>query len=179
MFLVSKFIYEAMAKSKLHEKTPYLQIHNYEPENHMQTFYRFCYGAPDNKGKVGVPEPVNLKPGTYRSIWSLEGFQLSERVLAVFGHSSELFLRGLELVHSPFIDPGFPGQLQLVVRNFSDQIVLLSPKEIIGKVVFFDISDTILSAVDLMNEIQTNAHNKARQNAIDELGQAMGKIAKS
>jgi len=179
MFLISKFVYEAMGKSKLHETTAYLKIHNYSPDNHRQTFYRFRYGAPDNNGEVGTPAPVNLKGGSFAGVWSLEGFELSERVFAVFGHSSELFRRGLDLIHSPFIDPGFPGQLQLVVRNFSNKDVTLSPKEVIGKVVFFDISDTILSAEDLLKEIQTNAQNQTRKRAMEEIGQALGNIAKS
>jgi deoxycytidine triphosphate deaminase len=179
MFLISKFVYEAMAKSKLHEKTAYLKIHNYFSDNHELTFYKFRYGAPDSKGEVGIPAPLNLKRGSYAAVWSLEGFELSERVLAVFGHSSDLFLRGLELIHSPFIDPIFRGQLQLVIRNFSDQEVNLSPGDIIGKATFFDISDTILSAGDLLDEIQKNTKYQAREKAIHELAQAMGKIAES
>jgi deoxycytidine triphosphate deaminase len=179
MFLISKFVYEAMAKSKLHETTAYLKIHNYSSDNHSHTFYKFRYGAPDDKGNVGTPVPLNLKRGSYTAVWSLEGFELSERVLAVFGHSSDLFLRGLELIHSPFIDPTFRGQLQLIVRNFSDHDVRLSPEDIIGKATFFDISDTILSAGDLIDEIQKNTKYQTREKAIQELAQAMGKIAES
>lgn len=178
MFLISKFVYEAMGKSKLHATSAYLKIHNYVPESHKQTFYKFRYGAPDDNGKVGKPVPLNLKRGSSAAIWSLEGFELSERVLAVFGHSSDLFRRGLELIHSPFIDPSFKGQLQLVIRNFSEREVRLSPEEIIGKVIFFDISDTILSAEDLLAEVQHNAQNQVREKAIKELGQALGNIAK-
>lgn len=179
MFLISKFVYEAMGRSKLHATTAYLKIHNYLPDNHRQTFYKFRYGAPDDNGKVGTPAPVNLKVGSSAAVWSLEGFDLSERVLAVFGHSSDLFRRGLDLIHSPFIDPAFEGQLQLVIRNFSNKAVTLSPGEVIGKVVFFDISDTILSAEDLLEEVQKNAQNQIRKKAMEELGQALGNIAKS
>lgn len=176
MFLISKFVYEAMGKSKLHATSAYLKIHNYSPDNHQQTFYKFRYGAPDVKGKV--PSAIQLKRSSSAAIWSLEGFELSERVFAIFGHSSVLFKRGLELIHSPFIDPGFPGQLELVVRNFSDHEVTLTPGEILGKVMFFDISDTILSASDLLKEVQENTQNQVRQKAIHEMSQAMGNIGK-
>lgn len=178
MFLISKFVYEAMGRSKLHATSAYLKIHNYSSEDHKQTFYKFRYGAPEYNGSVGEPGPIDLVPGSSATIWSLEGFELSERVLAVFGHSSDLFRRGLELIHSPFIDPAFKGQLQLVVRNFSGQEVRLSPGEIIGKVIFFDISDTILSADDLLEEVQKNAQNQVRENAIQVLSQALGNISK-
>jgi hypothetical protein len=178
MFLISKFVYEAMAKSKLHETSAYLEILNYSAECHKQTFYKFRYGAPDLDGNVGTPVPIELEPNAFAGIWSLEGFKTSERVFGLFGHSSDLFKRGLELIHSPFIDPGFPGQLQLVIRNFSHRTETLSPGETIGKVTFFDISDTILSADKLVEEIQENAQNYYRREAIHEMSQAMDKIGK-
>src|SRR2546427_4637592 len=163
MFLISKFVYDAMQKSKAHKNAPYLVIHDYLESNHSQTFYKFRYGAKDANGKVGKSEAVVLEAGAYEPIWSLEEFGLSERVLAVFGHSSDLFLRGLELIHSPFIDPGFPGKLQLVIRNFSNSQVTLSVGDVIGKITFFDISDTVLSADELLDEIRTNAKNRIRE----------------
>lgn len=178
MFLISKFVYEAMGKSKLHATSAYLRIHNYLPENHQQTYYKFRYGAPDVDGKVGKPGVIQMKRSSSAAIWSLEGFELSERVFAIFGHTSVLFKRGLELIHSPFIDPGFPGQLQLIIRNFSDHEVSLTPGEILGKIMFFDISDTILSASDLLKEVQENTQNQVRQKAIQEMSQAMGNIGK-
>jgi deoxycytidine triphosphate deaminase len=178
MFLISKFVYEAMGKSKLHATSAYLRIHNYSPENHQQTFYKFRYGAPDVDGKVTAPSEIRLESGLSEAVWSLEGFDLSERVFGIFGHSSVLFKRGLELIHSPFVDPVFEGQLQLVVRNFSDHTVALTPGDILGKIMFFDISDTILSAADLMKEVQENTQNQVRQKAIYEMSQAMGNLGK-
>ena len=178
MFVISKFVYEAMGKSKFHTTATYLKILQYDSEKHNQTFYKFRYGAPDNNGKVGVPTALKIKRGASVAIWSLEGFELSERVLAIFGHSSELFRRGLELIHSPFIDPTFKGQLQLVIRNYSEQEVTLSPGDVIGKIMFFDISDTILSAEDLLKEVQENAQNQVREKAIHELSQVIGTFMK-
>ena len=116
MFLISKFAYDAMTKIKYDDESKYIKyivIHQYAEENHRQTYYKFRYGATDDNGEVGKVTPINLSAGTYASVWSLEGFELSERVLAIFGHSSSLFKRGLELIHSPFIDPSFKGQLQV------------------------------------------------------------------
>lgn len=178
MFLISKFAYDAMTKSRHDNISKYIIIHQYAEKNHKQTYYKFRYGAPDDNGEVGKVSPINLSAGAYASVWSLEGFELSERVLAIFGHSSSLFKRGLELIHSPFIDPSFKGQLQLVVRNFSDKEVILNSKDALGKITFFDISDTILSLDDLMQEVQRNVQNVTRQKAIHEISKAMGEIAK-
>lgn len=168
MFLISKFVYDLVQKSKGDETSPYLLINDYLAANHKQTFYKFRYGARnevDKNGddKYGQSEPIILGPGAFEKIWSLEEFVLSERVLAIFGHSSDLFLRGLELIHSPFIDPAYPGRLQLIVRNFSNEQVILSLGDIIGKITFFDISETILSADILLNEIREHAENRIRE----------------
>src|SRR5438128_905530 len=107
-----------MEKSPLHKNDPYLYIENRCVDNHYHTHYKFQFGARDENGNVGEPSAILLKPGEYANIWSLEGFKLSERVVAIFGHPSNLFMKGMELIHSPFVDPGYKGPLQLVVRNF-------------------------------------------------------------
>lgn len=173
MFLISKFVYEAMEKSRLHETAPYLKIENRLRENHLQTFYRFRFGAVDDGGKVGSPSPLTLKRNSYANIWSLEAFKFSERVVGIFGHPSSLFKRGLELVHSPFIEPTFEGHLQLIIKNFSNQELVVNHGEIIGKIVFFDISDTIISAEDLLNEVQEDTHNQIRKKAMEAFTKAM------
>ncbi|SRR6266542_1336047 len=177
MFVISRFVYDAMAKSKIHSTNPYLVIHDYADGNHKQTFYRFRYGAVKSD-KRPEPAPVQVRKGAAVPIWSLEGFELSERVLGIFGHASDLFLRGLELVHSPFIDPSFKGRLELVVRNMSDRDVTLVPGEVVGKIMFFDISDSILSAEDLLADVQKSARNSVRESALNEMAQAMGRIGK-
>jgi len=78
----------------------------------------------------------------YGLIQSLERFLCSKRVLAIFGQVSALPRRGLRLNHSPTIDPNFKGYLEMGLENLLD-----NPKEIrygdaIGKIAFFDISDT-------------------------------------
>jgi deoxycytidine triphosphate deaminase len=168
MFLISKFVYDLVQKSKDDKTSPYLLIEDYLAANHKQTFYKFRFGAKNKVDKngddvYGEEEPVVLERGAFEKIWSLEKFVLSERVLAIFGHSSDLFLRGLELINSPFIDPAYPGKLQLIVRNFSNEQVTLSVGDIIGKITFFDISETILSADTLLDEIREHAENRIRE----------------
>ena len=48
----------------------------------------------------------------------------------------------------------------------------------LGKITFFDISDTILSLDDLIQEVQRNVQNVTRQKAIQEISKAMGEIVK-
>lgn len=75
-------------------------------------------------------------------IRSLETFMLSSKVMAIFGQVSDLSKAGLQLLHSPFIDPTFFGQLELGLANHSGGEVVLEWKQSIGKVCFFDVSDT-------------------------------------
>lgn len=81
-------------------------------------------------------------PRGYALIHSLERIVCSKRVLAIFGQISALPRKGLRLNHSPTVDPNFGGILEMGLEN-----LLEKPKEIpygepIGKVMFFDISDT-------------------------------------
>ena len=99
MFVISKFVYDAMSRSELHATSPFLKILNYSADQHEQTFYRFRYGAPVVADRVGRLGDLSLKRGATGSVWSLEGFELSERVLGIFGQSSELFLKGFALIH--------------------------------------------------------------------------------
>jgi deoxycytidine triphosphate deaminase len=163
----------------MHAKTSYLTITNHSEVQHETSVYRFRYGAPTNEEIDKNPPPVTIKRGSYRVVWSMEGFEVSERVLGIFGHSSDLFLRGLELIHSPFIDPKFRGHLQLTVRNFSEKDVILKTGDEIGKITFFDISDSILSAADLLKDIQENTHNRLREKAMEVVGGALKEIALS
>lgn len=166
MFLISKSAYDAMVRSTEQAKEPYLKIINHEPNNHKQTFYKFRYFAPDDGKTVEPTEAsVEIKSGSFQSVWSFEAFVLSEKVMAIFGHPSELFGRGLELIHSPFVEPKFYGRLQFVIRNFSDQDITLNPGDNIGKIVFLDISDSEINLEELVKESQENEQNLIRQKA--------------
>lgn len=127
-----------------------LNIWNFSISNLQHTFYYFRLGS---KGFLnGNPfllttEKENsfleLKPGDYAIINSLEIFDLSANILAIFGQASDLTRRGAQLAHSPFVDPLFIGQLELGLFNHSKETIHLEFKtQIIGKISFFDISDT-------------------------------------
>lgn len=90
---------------------------------------------------------LRLGPCEYVLIQSLEQFRCSNRVLATFGQSSYLPRKGLQLNHSPSIDPNFPNQaigarLEMGLENKLDREITLELGERIGKVYFYSIADT-------------------------------------
>lgn len=147
MFMISRFMYEVIYK-------PYdlLKIESYEPKNHISNFYYFRLGALNINGKV-VPEDssITIAPNGFETIWSYETFKLSGRVMGLLGNHSKFVDKGLQLVHSPSIDPGFPGgrhdshgSLSLGIKNNTAAPARVEIGEKIGKVIFFDVSDTII-----------------------------------
>ena len=92
-------------------------------------------------------EVFTIPPKGYVSIKSLERFYCSDKVLAMFGQISELPMGGLRLNHSPTIDPNFGkgklgGVLEMGIENLLNQPNRLKYAMPIGKISFFDISDT-------------------------------------
>lgn len=173
MFLISKFMFHAVYLPR-----NYLQIDQYKEANFEGTYYIFRVGAIGDKVKV-EKKPCRIKEGTFLKIWSLESFKLSENILGLFGNSTDLLSRGLKLMNSPFIDPGFEGSLELVIKNFSSKPVDLNYGEVIGKVTFFDIADSHLEAADYLEKEVKKAKyierlkaaeiiNKAHKNLIDK-----------
>lgn len=129
----------------------YLDIINFDNSRLQHTSYYFGIGRDceiyDREEfhltRMGNGTPgLTLPQGGYAIIKSNEVFMLSEKVLGILGPVSDLMRLGLELVHSPFIDPLFYGQLELGLWNRLPRTVTLSIGQIIGKVSFFDISDT-------------------------------------
>jgi deoxycytidine triphosphate deaminase len=94
--------------------------------------------------ELGEPgrEVLSIPPRGYALIKSLEWFKCSKKVLAIFGHTSALPRKGLRLNHSPTIDPNFAGYLEMGLENLLDKHREIRYGDIIGKVLFFDISDT-------------------------------------
>lgn len=88
------------------------------------------------------PDPVILPPRGYALIRSKENFRLTNQVLGIFGQTSEMTTRGLRLVHSPYIDPTFEGILKMGLQNMLDEKQPLGYDVRIGKVSFFDLTDT-------------------------------------
>lgn len=83
-----------------------------------------------------------LEPHGFALVKSHETFMLSEKVIGIFGQISDLARLGLDLANSPFIDPLFHGQLELGLWNRTAKKVDVPLGQRIGKVTFFDISDT-------------------------------------
>lgn len=125
-----------------------LSITDFVPKNLQHTFYYFRLGS---EGLLnGEPykldyqkDKLTLAPNDFANIKTHEAFYLSEKFLGIFGTVTDLAKNGLQLLHSPFIDPGFKGPLKFGIKNLSNQPVTLKFEESrIGKICFFDISDT-------------------------------------
>ena len=93
---------------------------------------------------IGEPghEILSIPAHGYALIQTFERFTLSRRVLGFFGQPSALPRKGLRLNHSPTIDPLFDGYLEMGLENLLDRPAQVEYRERIGKVVFFDVSDT-------------------------------------
>ncbi|MCH7472504.1 hypothetical protein IIA79_06080 [bacterium] len=79
----------------------------------------------------------------FLKVWSFEKFKCSNRILALIGQRARLTDEyDLRLHYSPSIDPGFDGYLRLGIENLVNEERTIEFKMTIGKVLFFDISDT-------------------------------------
>lgn len=129
----------------------YLDIEPFDEDCLQNTSYYFRLGSHcKESSKQGQPlvelgpqkSKLFIPPGGMAMIRSLETFLLSNKVMAIFGQVSDLTKSGLELMHSPFIDPTFFGQLELGLVNRTNSEVAVEWQQKIGKVCFFDVSDT-------------------------------------
>jgi deoxycytidine triphosphate deaminase len=135
-----------------------LCIGNFKEKMLHPTYYYFrlgkCIPKWNGKGKYENGELGDdgnevfvMPPKSYVPIRSLERFYCSDKVLAMFGQISELPMDGLRLNHSPTIDPNFGkgklgGVLEMGIENLLNQPNRLKYAMPIGKISFFDISDT-------------------------------------
>ncbi len=144
----------------------FLNIEPYEEKNHISNFYYFRLGAEYRDGKpIPIQERLSVPKYSFMTVWSMERFRLSERVLGIFGNLSELVLKGIQLVHSPSIDPGFNGSLALGIRNNNSHSVDISFGQNIGKILFFDVSDTIISAEQFVQNVLKEKELEDREKA--------------
>ncbi len=137
-----------------YKKEGLLDIEDLELELIHPTYYYFRLGSPvrmwDENRKdyhleeLGEPgkEVLTISSRGYVLIQSLERFTCSKRVLGIFGQISAVARKGLRLNHSPTIDPNFRGYLEMGLENLLDRPRELRYGECIGKVSFFDVSDT-------------------------------------
>jgi len=75
-------------------------------------------------------------------VLSYESFYLSDRTFAILGPSTDLQKSGLSLRYGQFIDPLFDGKLEVGIHNPFDEEINLKLGDKLGKLCFFDISDT-------------------------------------
>lgn len=116
------------------------------------TFYYFHLGdriqiiSPSKeKNFVNLREEkmFQIPPHALMKIWSKEHFTMGNRLLGLFSSASELVLRkGLSIIHSLSLDPGYSGYLELGLKNETDQHVIIKYGDRIGKILFFDVADT-------------------------------------
>lgn len=147
-----------------------LYINPMDAECLQHTFYYFRLGAKTERQQgangewiaqepLTAKQPLILAPGDCVRIESREYFSLGSKYLGLFGAHSGLARRGLSLLHGPFIDPLFPTRgleagkdeetkfteslpLEIVIVNHGAAEARIEFEERIGKVTFFDISDT-------------------------------------
>jgi deoxycytidine triphosphate deaminase len=130
----------------------YLTILNFSKKNLQHTSYYFRLGdtyeivsSPDEKEirKISKTKPIlTVEPNQYILIRSEEIFRMSNKVKAMIGSCGLTVKNGLLVNYSPFIDPLYDGYLEVGLKNLLSVPVHLKALDIIGKLSFFDISDT-------------------------------------
>jgi deoxycytidine triphosphate deaminase len=130
----------------------YLGIEHFEKNNLQHTSYYFRLGYnysifdEDGNTQIGVIPKENpilvIKPDDYIIVESIEIFSLSNKVKGTIGSLSEMIYKGLQINYSPFIDPLYNGWLSVGIKNLLKKDIILKYGENIGKVSFYDISDT-------------------------------------
>lgn len=135
-------------------KQKVIEIDYGRKENLRETFYYFRLGAPyklwNDSQKCYVNGQLDeggnsllvIPPRGYAKVKTKEYFRLHERVIGIFGPVSDIIQEGLALHNSPFIDPFFKGHLELGLQNMVNHNVQISFNDLLGKISFFDISDT-------------------------------------
>jgi dUTPase len=129
----------------------WLRIEPYAEKRFLNSFYYFGLGALDeSEGVVPLDGPLRIRPGAVEAVYSDERFDMSGRVLGIIGNISTVLHRGLELLASPSIDPGFGGNLQVQLKNNGPDTVSLSPGALLGKCIFFDVSESDLDTSEFV-----------------------------
>lgn len=172
MFMISRFMYDAAYKSQGH-----LKIEPYEIKYHINNFYYFRIGALKEGDKViAIEKEFTLSPNDFQRVWSMERFEFSDRVFALFGNLSAMVEKGVQLVHSPSIDPGFKGSLALGIKNNSDKPVKIQLGERIGKIIFFDCADTFINVEQFVENVLKDKELEERQRAGDVILKAFTQL---
>lgn len=143
MFLITRELFEEKYQPNNH-----LSISNYDRNLFETDVYYFRLAALSiNDKPVQFEGPTVLRPGKSITVFSLESFCLSQRVFSEFFGTSLNAKKRLLLLCGHIIHHRFEGSLEVVLVNAGDEDIVLHEGMIIGKAVFFDISDSHASAI--------------------------------
>lgn len=105
-----------------------------------------------------------LKPSEVVIIKSKEKLHIPEKITASYSALFSISSKGLLLINSSMIEPGYSGYVSAVLLNFSAQPVLISIGDEIAKVTFFklgqiphNISREIITDSTYINNLRVNA----------------------
>ena len=140
-----------------------LKIVNATPDNYFPTCYYFRLG-PRAQYPFGQ-EPLTahaisrsglvLEPNDQIRVATMEHFRLPDHVKATLGpRTSNAVERGLLLLHGPTVEPGYDAPLDVGIKNISPFPLTLKQGDSIGKIEFYDISDTQLEQTRLTSEAE-------------------------
>ena len=177
MFMISKLVYQAVF-----EPGKMLSIDPYDETKHLGSFYYFRLGAEAVGDDVTQVKPIKtelvIPKQSLVTVWTLERLTLSDRVLGLFGNTTSFVKSGLQLVHGMSVDPGFNGSLVLGIRNNTGTDARLRVGDIIGKIIFFDVSDSMLNVEEFLKSALTREALKQRDEAADKILQLYADIKK-
>ena len=149
MYLLNR---QQLLKNVEDHSSNYLKILNFHKKNLQHTSYYFRLGDtyevvnnPDDKDikKLTKTKPtLTIEPNQYILVRSEEVFRLSDKLKALIGSCGILVQSGILVNYSPFVDPLYDGYLEIGLKNLLTEPVHLKINDIIGKISFFDISDT-------------------------------------
>ena len=149
MYLLNK---QQLVRHTENVNSSYLKILNFKIENLQHTSYYFRLGdtyeivnSQDDKEikKLTNAKPVlTVEPNQYLLVRSKELFRLSDKLKAIVGSCGDSVSNGLLINYSPFIDPLYDGYLEVGIKNLLNSPIKLKLDQHIGKLSFYDISDT-------------------------------------
>jgi deoxycytidine triphosphate deaminase len=167
MFLLSDVLIRRYMKHRGFSIHPFLE------SNLGQTCYYFRVGQyadilTDDQGSINIKERgLALPPGTMASIQSLETFHLPDHVLGLLGSQTANALKHrIHMLHGPSIDPGYQAPIEFVVINIGQRPVDLTYGARIGKVMFFDVTETNIDDIHLYENARRRQSRLARREPV-------------
>ncbi len=137
----TRLFIENFSKEQLHPAAYYVRLGS--------DYYRMSDGLVDEPQFAAPNGYITLDPGEYIRIRTYEEFRLSSRTFGIFGNRSTSAQYGLDVVAGQFVDPLFPGYIDVTaplefgLKNMSESRAAIRVRESIAKICFFDISDSL------------------------------------